>query len=352
MKILVKNGCAIMKKYMFVISISCIILSVLSTAMWGQERQKLAQTGMKFLSVACDARASSMGDAVTALEGNSSAMFFNPAGMARIEDMFNASVGNTKWFADINHIYGSIAFSPMNGNYGVFGFFFQTVDYGDLKHTILADNEQGFLDLGLFNPTALSFGIGYAKALSDKFSIGGNVKYVMQDLGAGLIGLSGDGSQTVVNARTNTFAFDFGVLYHTGFKSLNFGMVIRNFSKETKFEEDNFELPLTFKIGFAFDAMDLLEVNKEMHSLNLTVDAVHPRDYKQLVNVGAEYLFMKTISVRAGYSSQNDVQNGFTAGVGVQQRISGVWLAADYSYIPISEGGLGDVHRITLNFAF
>jgi hypothetical protein len=61
---------------------------------------------------------------------------------------------------------------------------------------------------------------------------------------------------------------------------------------------------------------------------------------------------MKSLSLRAGYSSQNDVQNGFTAGVGVQQRVSGVWLAADYSYIPISEDGLGDVHRITVNFAF
>lgn len=352
MKNLSKNGFAIMKKYLFLISISCVILSVLSTAMWGKDRQKLAQTGMKFLSVSCDARASAMGDAVTAMEGNASSMFYNPAGMARIEDMVSASFGNTKWFADINHLYGSIAYSPMNGNLGVFGFFFQTVDYGDLKHTILADNEQGYLDLGTFTPKALSFGVSYARALSDKFSVGGNIKYVMQDLGEGLIGLSGDGSKTVVKARANTFAFDFGMLYHTGFKSLNFAMVIRNFSKETKFEEDNFELPLTFKIGFAFNTMDLLDVNHDMHKLNLTVDAVHPRDYKQYINVGAEYLFMNTISVRAGYSSPNDVQNGLTAGVGVQQRVGGVWLSADYSYVPVSEDGLGDVQRMTINVAF
>ncbi|MCX6152183.1 MAG: PorV/PorQ family protein [Ignavibacteriales bacterium] len=338
-----------MRKYIISIGISCLFFTILTTATFGQQ-QKLAQTGMKFLSIGSDARASAMGDAVTALEGTSSSMFFNPASMARLTDLVSASVGNTKWIADINHLYGSIAFSPSQGQYGVFGFFFQTVDYGDMVGTIIADNEQGFIETGLFSPSAFAFGVGYAKALSDKFAVGGNVKYVYQDLGSGLIGLAGDGSKTVVNARANTFAFDIGVLYHTGYKSLNFAMSIRNFSKETKFEKENFELPLTFKVGMSFNAMDLIDVNPDMHSLSLNIDAVHPRDFDQQINIGAEYLFMKTIALRAGFSTPNDVHD-FTAGFGVQQRISGIWLAADYGYTPFTDG-FKDVHRVTVQFAF
>ena len=37
----------------------------------------------------------------------------------------------------------------------------------------------------MIKPNAYAVGLGYARALSDKFSVGGNVKYVRQDLGTG-----------------------------------------------------------------------------------------------------------------------------------------------------------------------
>src|SRR4030065_1493078 len=81
-----------------------IILMILSQSQYiFSQRQKLAQTGMKFLNVSLDARASAFGDAITSLETNSSAMLYNPAGMARFGGIADVSLGTTKFIADINY---------------------------------------------------------------------------------------------------------------------------------------------------------------------------------------------------------------------------------------------------------
>jgi len=332
------------KNIVSVLAVNFLIMFLTASPLYSQE-QKLAQTGMKFLSVTNDARVAAMGDAITALEGNSSSMFFNPAGMARLNSMISISTGQTSWIADINHIYGSFAFKPFEGDYGVIGLFFQSVDYGDLKGTIIAENEQGFLETGLFSPNAFAVGIGYAKALTDKFSVGVNVKYVAQDLGQSLIELSSDNLSLFEN-KANTFAFDLGILYHTGYKSLTFGMSIRNFSQETKFAEESFELPLTFKVSVAMNTLDLAEIDPGLHTLNLVVDAVQPRDYFQQVNAGVEYIFMNTIALRGGISTPND-EHSFSAGIGVRQSLAGIYVAADYAYTPFTV--FQDVHRISVN---
>lgn len=320
------------------------------------QQQKLAQTGMKFLNVSPDARASAFGDAVTSLEYNSSSMFYNPASMARFQGIADVTLGQTQWIADIKYYNASVAFAPYEGDYGVIGLSFVSVDYGDFFGTIRADNDQGYLDVGTFSPTAIAFGVGYAKALSEKFSLGGNIKYVRQSLGTSVVG------EVVLNPATASFAsgktqkneldviaFDFGVIYKTGFKSLNIGMSIRNFSREIKYKEEGFQLPLVFQIGTSFNFSDLLELDKSEHSILVSADANHPRDFPEQILVGVEYTFMNFLSIRGGYSAPND-ERDISAGVGIKQSFEGFNLGIDYSY---SNFGIFDsVHRITLNFAY
>jgi hypothetical protein len=320
------------------------------------QRQKLAQTGMKFLNVSPDARASAFGDAVTSLESNSSAMFYNPAGMARFEGYADISLGQTQWIADIKYYNGSIAFAPFDGDYGVFGLSFISVDYGDFFGTVRADNDQGYLDVGTFSPTAIAFGFGYAKSLSEKFAIGGNVKYVRQSLGTSVVDnvernpiTTGYSSGTTQDNELDVLAFDFGVIYKTGFKSLNIGMSIRNFSREVQYKEEGFQLSLIFQIGTSFNFSDLLELDKNEHSILLTADANHPRDFPEQILVGFEYTFMNMLSLRGGYSAPND-ERDITAGVGLKQNIQGLNLGIDYSYTDF--GIFNNVHRITINFAY
>ena len=312
-------------------------------------QQKLAQTGMKFVAVSTDARAEGMGEAVTSIEGNSLAMFFNPAGMARIDGMATASVGEVTWIADIKHIYGSVAYSPANGDYGVFGLNFRSVNYGDLDATIIANNANGFLDLGTFSPSAYTFGLGYAKALSDKFSIGGCVNFVHQDLGSSVIAVDDAGNMTNKTEKQSVYSFDFGLMYKTGFKSLAFGMDLRNFSRELKYEQESFQLPLTFRLGISMNVLDLWDVNSSDQSLLVTADATHPRDYQEQVSVGVEYTFLHLLSLRGGYMFNTD-EAGLTGGLGVRQKVAGVDVSIDYSYTPY--GVFTSVQRFSLGVGF
>ena len=335
-----------MNKYTRLLITSIMILLFAVSLSNGQEREKRAQTGMKFLSVANDARASGLGNAITAIEANSSSMFFNPAGMARQKPFVSASVGQTQWIADINYIYGSASFTPFSGDYGVFGVSFTSVDYGEIIGTRIQGNS--FIETGTFQPTAMAVGLGYAKELTDKFSIGGNVKYVRQSLGSHLV-QGPTGQMEDKDFSTNTAAFDLGILYKTGFKSLNFGMSVRNFSQEIKYEEENFQLPLTFQIGFSMDMIDLTSLDKNDHSLLVAVDASHPRDYYEQVSFGVEYTFLNTLSLRAGYVTPHD-EMGINAGIGVKQSLAGVEVGIDYAYTSFDI--FDSVHRFTVKFAY
>jgi hypothetical protein len=343
-----------MKKHIISLFVSCAwLLFVASTGFSQAERkptEKRAQTGFKFLTVTTDARAGALGEAFTSLESPSSAMFFNPAGMARLEDFATVSLGQVSWIADINYVFGSVAFNPFDGRFGIFGFSVVSVNYGELYGTIRSDTDvRGYEDVGNFSPSAFAIGLGYAKALSDKFAVGGNLKYAKQDLGSAIVGFKPEGDQLKTNYSAEVAAFDFGIIYRTGFKSLSFGMSVRNFSKEIKYEEEGFQLPLTFKIGVSMNAFDLLLAGQENHDFLVTVDAVHPRDYSEQLNFGGEYLFMKTFALRAGYSTPGD-EHGFTAGAGLQKALKNYKLAIDYAYTPF--GVFDNVNRITVQFAF
>jgi hypothetical protein len=346
--------------FIFILAMIVILNPAAANA---QERTdaKLAQTGMKFLTVGVSARQAALADAFTAAEGNEVSMFYNPAGMARLDGIADVSVGRVSWIADIKYQYAAVAFSPWSGDLGVFGLSFQYADYGEIQQTILATNKQGYLDIGTLKPNALAVGLGYARALTDKFSIGGNVKYVRQDLGTGISavtyatdvtgttsGILDSGKVETKNAL-DVVAFDFGILYRTGFKSLTLGMAVRNFSREVKYQKESFQLPLTFRIGVSMNVFDLTGFARESQALNITVDAEHPRDFPEQVKIGAEYVFMNMVSARVGYIGPAD-EHSISYGLGFQLAMAGTQLGLDYAYTPF--GIFNNVQRFSLRFGF
>lgn len=315
-----------------------------------EDREKLAQTGFKFLSVAGDARAAALSSAMTAVEGGAAMLFYNPAGMAWMTESSDVALSQTSWIADITHNHGAVALRPAGGRYGVVGVSLSFVDYGDLQETIRADNDQGYIDVGTFSPTAYAVGLGYARAVSDRFSVGGQVKYASQDLGAAIAGIgdtgdTGDYMRDEVNE--GTLAYDFGVHYKTGFESLNFAVSARNFAPEVTYAEESFQLPLTLQIGVAMDVLDLTQLDPSMHSLVVSLDAANPRDYSEQLKLGGEYRFMDMLALRGGYTYPTD-EEGISLGAGIQQRLSGVGFAADYSYTDF--GVFSGVHRVAIRF--
>ena len=333
-----------------------LIMLLVPAGAWGQEidqdleRDKLAQTSFKFLKISPDARAAALGDAMTSMEMRSSmAMFYNPAGMARIEGRFSAGIGITNWIADINYNAASLAINT--GRFGVVGLSLIAADYGDdFIGTVAASNDLGYVEyteLGVSNPnpSSIAFGLGYALAITDRFAVGANVKYAEQDLGKAIVA-SGD----VENNKESTMAFDFGVLYDTGFRSLKFALSVRNFSQELTYINESFELPLSFNVGLSMDVTDLMvNVDPSQHAFNLMIEAERPRDFSEQVRIGGEYMFMNILALRAGYVYPTDEQ-GVNLGAGLNYSAGTLGLGVDYAYTAF--GVFDNVQRLGVHLSF
>lgn len=317
---------------------SILILAILFSVSSIYGQTKLAQTGFNFLGVSSDARASAMGDAVNSLSGYSGALSHNPSSMADMPTLLTADFSINKWIADINYLSASLILAPFDGDYGVVGISMQSVDYGDVEGTIVASNEQGYVDTEIFNPSAMAIGVGYAKMLNDKFSIGGQVRYAYQALGESIVP-DGDGTRTKKNEAT-AIAYDFGTIYRTGIESIAFGMSVRNFSTEVKYEEEDFQLPLIFTLGISANMFDFFEVPGPDQKLILSIDSTHPRSHPEQVKIGLEYQFIKIFSLRGGYIIGN-YEDDFTFGLGV----SSFGFEVDYAYTPF--GVFDNVQRFT-----
>ncbi len=322
---------------------------VLAAAPAAGQQQKLAQTGMKFLNASLDPRAAALGDAVTASDGGSEMLFYNPAGMASQSTFLQTSFGQLDWIADIMYNQASLSLAPAGGRFGVVGFTVLAVDYGDLQGTIRADNDSGYLDTEIFSPTAVAFGVGYARALTDRFSVGAHVKRVTQDLGPAAQDFDEAGGLVFADNRKSVTAFDFGVLYRTGFESLTFAFSARNFSQEIKYVDESFQLPLTLKIGLRMNVFDLTSMGAAgTHRLNVSVDAENPRDFSEQIKVGAEYVFLDSFALRGGYVFPTDEQ-GINLGAGFFRTVGGVGVGADYAYTDF--GIFQSVHRVALRLS-
>jgi hypothetical protein len=306
--------------------------------------KKLAQTGFQFLSVVSDARGAGMAEALTSVEAGSSSLFFNPAGMANQAVFVDATASRNTWIADISHNAFSVTLNPAKGEWGVLGLSFQNVDYGDFYGTVVDKTvSEGYRDTEKFQLSAWAAGVGYAKRLTDRFSVGGQVRWVHQDLGESVIPHVSAELDTTAGAVKNgltPMAFDFGTQFKTGFKGLVFGMSVRNFSKEIEYVEEGFQLPLVFNLGISMDVLALLSDVPLDQTLLVSVDASHHRDHPEQLKAGLEYGLLKTLMIRGGYVSNND-EDGFTFGLGVRR----YGVSFDYAMTPF--GVFDKVQRMT-----
>jgi hypothetical protein len=336
---------------------TCLITIIIGIGLLGiptaqAGEKKLAQTGFQFLSISADARAAAMADAYTSVQGGAASIFFNPANISRTTSFLDLSLSQNSWIADIQHLSASLTLQPFDGTYGVLAASMMAVDYGEIQGTMVDPNsDKGYIDTDSYTPSSYALGIGYANSLTDRFSIGGHVRYAHQQIGSNLVPV-GDPENNLTEEQDNTLGvvvYDFGTIYRTGFKSFVFGMSVCNFSKEIKYENESFQLPLTFRIGMSMDVFDLFYPSDSMHSLLVSVDALHPRAYSERLNVGAEYLFMDLIALRGGALINYD-ERSYTAGVGVQKQLGRTRFGFDYAYTPF--GIFDNVQHLSFKVSF
>lgn len=316
-----------------------LVLGLMAPAL-GQEFAKVGTMGAQFLKIDLDARSVAMASAGMAFANDAGATFGNPAGLVFVErSSFIASYA--PWFADIN-LYGA-ALAHNFGPIGVFGVHFIFLDSGEMDETTV-QYQQGTGNT--FSVSNYALGMSYARKLTDKFSIGGNLRWIHEDLWV---------------STSSVFGVDMGLMYDTGFRSLRLGMSIRNFGSkfnlpDTYSDYDNgvllpeeteyldYDLPIEFAFGAAMDPIKTFS-----QRVSVVLDAIHPSDNLERLLLGAEYAYLETAFLRAGYIFRHDTA-GLNAGAGVSVPMVGYQLGIDYAFSNYTI--LDNVHRFSFRFKF
>ncbi len=341
-------------------------LVVGSTAVWAQKGTtpvtvpdtggnltKVGSTAAQFLKIGVGARPVAMGNGFVALADDINAMYWNPAGLARL-DRNEAVFTHTDWLAGTNFDYA--AFVIQMGNFGAIGASITSLSMGDM---IVRTVDQPDGTGQLFTASDLAISVSYSRMLTDRFSIGFNAKYI---------------NQKIWNSSANSVALDVGVLFVTPFWGTRFGASVSNFGGDMKlsgrdilinnydpypnignvdrvnvdYDVDSYSLPLSFRVGLSRDFRQ-----GEFSRFTFAVDAVHPNDNTEYLNSGLEYSVRDMIFLRAGYSALflDDSEQGLTLGAGLRYDLMGaVTLRLDYAYADF--GRLQNAQRFTASLAF
>jgi hypothetical protein len=339
-----------MKKSVPNLRCAVLLVGVAVLTSYSQEFRRTGQSTMTFLSIDPVARSAGMGGASTSMDGDVNALFHNPAGMARMVGGA-ISLNNTQWLADTKQY--SVAAGYAFEGVGTFGLSMMMMDNGDIPRTIPDGSRQGFHQDGTFRVTQLALGLGYARQITDKFSIGGHVKYAYQDLGPTDITWQVGSQQydTLRNVKNDrgVVAIDFGTVYYPGFKDFRVAMTFRNFSTKVRYAYDDSQLPVVLRMGVAMNVLGMVP-GAEGHSLQVSVEVAHPNDYSDRVYFGGEYSFQDLFHVRGGYQLNVD-EGELSAGLGISQSVMDINLKLDYAYTRYGEA-FGAVHRLSVGFCF
>ncbi len=271
-----------------------------------------------FESAGASARDVAMGNAFVAVADDSSALFYNPAGLATLG-------GND---LGLDHLIGLDGISqdiftmglPLMKGMGL-GFTAQMVNYG----TFQGRNADGTLAA---SSSANQFGLGAGMGLElfKGFSIG--------------LDLRGT-SQQLASYTYNLFDADAGFLFAVP-GGWRFGASFENFGTTTNSASASSILRLGISKLFS---------SKGPFSVLTAVAYSYEPQYGSEFNLGAEASYKSTYFIRAGYqgvlqdTGLNGLQ-GFSAGGGVD--FSGLCL--DYAFVPF--GDLGATNRISLTYRF
>ena len=332
----------------------CITGGLLQVGVWQAHAQvtKTGTTLAQFLKINVAPRGAALGDAFVAVANDVSAIYWNVAGLARL-GRNEFVVAHTNWIADVKLEYSALVI-PL-GDIGTIGGSITALTMGEMDVRTV-DRPEGTGER--FGAGDLAVGFSYARNLTDRFSFGLTAKYV---------------NEYIWHMGASGFGVDVGTLYQTGFHGLTIGMSISNFGAKMRYNGNDgiiyfnvnpgkygtndkvvadirmaeWDLPLIYRVGVAIEP-----VAAEQHRLKIAVDALHPNDNTESVNVGAEYVFDNVVSLRTGYKAlfRKNSEEGLTLGAGIAYSVAGTRLKADYGWADF--GRLKSVHRFGLGIEF
>lgn len=296
-----------------------------SPSLAAEEFEKVGTIGAQFLKIGIGARATAMGSAFVAVANDPSAVYWNPAGIARLPDRA-LSIDSVDWFADLQLSHVSYVFTlPILPGALAVQARSLSMDRLPVRTVFRPDGSGTTYDAG-----DIALGLSYGRSLTDKFSTGITIHYIQS---------------TLASWTASAIAFDFGTLYDTGYRSLTIGMSIQSIGSEMTYIEEPVKLPTIFRVG-----MSMALLRSGTHRLLSSGEFQHPPDNAERANAGLEYAIGETLFARGGWYFRYD-QERFSLGGGARLPSAlGVGTQFDYSYT--ENRNLPPVHRFGIGFYF
>ena len=329
-------------------------------------QNNVATTSAAFLEIGPGARSLGMGSAYVSVANDASSLYWNPAGIVNVSRPEVQSF-YTPWLVETQYYYNT-AVVPL-GPYGNLGFSFTAITMDEMIVRTVQDPEPS--DYGQkFDAGNISMGIAYAKKLTDRFSFGFQTKFIQE---------------SIWQMNAQGFAIDIGTLFITK-RDLRIGMSVSNFGGKLGMEGNNtlvdidvdeniygnndridgnlgtakWPLPLMFRFGISRE----FTFASNMKCL-FAVDAIHPNNNPEYLNIGLEYSAMDMVFLRVGKShtfyqlsfQENDQnigigpEQGLSFGAGVKYQIPrGPMINIDYVFTDF--GIFNNIEGYSISFTF
>lgn len=326
------------------------------TAIIGQfvfAQSKVGTTAANFLTIPVGPRASGMGGAYVALADDATALFWNSGAASRLQKS-ELTVAYSQWLVGTNYNWAGLVFKMSDDD--AFGLSVNQLDYGE----DLITTESAPMGTGeRWSAQDIAIGLSYSRNLTDRFSIGGTVKYIRQQ---------------IWHESAAAFALDVGLLFKTQLNGLSLGMNISNFGTEMKLDgkdlfqpididrklqsgnneniagslnTDSWTLPMMFTVGLNYSA-----IKTEEFVINIAGDAVYPNNHTSYFNLGSEFMWNNLVALRFGYNSlmKESALEGICGGLGVQYDFGPFISRIDYSYNDY--GIFSQISKVSLSIGF
>ena len=284
-------------------------------------------TGAPFLRIAAGARPEAMGGAYTGVSDDLNALFWNPAGLARVAAPECGALYTT-WLAGTTT--SLLGYARPAGTLGTLAGAASILDYGSTPRTVATDD-------GLYGGTSGTVSamdtfaeVGWGRRMAAGLDAGAAAKVVIQRF---------------AGASRSGLGADLGVLWTTPERGLKAGLAGQNLGVMTS---GGALLPMTWRLGAAWET----PLGSSLRAL-WAADAEMTADAGTRVHAGAEFSVLELVALRGGWRG-GAIAGGPTFGVGLL--VPGSWvglsgaLRIDYAGGQADE--LGMTHRIQLLFRF
>jgi hypothetical protein len=332
------------------LAVALLLCSVTSVG-YGQF-SRVGTSAAQFLKFPADPRTASLGGAACGTDNAVSSLYWNPAGVASIRGLA-ATFSRANIFADISYNFAGITL-PI-GDHGTLGLSAFYLDSGEMEQTTI-DQPDG--TGSVFTARSYSFGLSYARYVTEWLMAGLTVKYVRED---------------IWHESANALAFDIGSVLETGLAGLRLGIAITNFGTEMQMSGEDIKfdyssdqitlergaelttsdwpLPLTFRLGVVLDLIGGTNdiISSDIFRLTTLADYNEPNDTDARGNFGVEVAWQNVLFGRAGYYYNYDAAQ-YSLGLGLRIGVSDFVVKFDYAFVDYQV--LSSVHQYGVSIYF